>query len=195
MSSKNNSKTKSVVLNTKPKKVIVDSDTDESIDEINNKLNKIRIADSDTDESIDEINNKFKKIRITNDSDTEESLKKSLTKESTLKNNDIRNICFEDINEKYSYGKFGGFNVILMKENGYINATKLCQDAMTETGSKKSFREWKRLKDYTYYTSAVSKLEGIPPNLLIIEITNNANLTRGTYVHPKLIPHIASWAI
>jgi len=41
----------------------------------------------------------------------------------------IQNIIFEDINDVYAYGKYGDFNVIIMKDNGYINATKLCKDA------------------------------------------------------------------
>jgi KilA-N domain. len=29
-----------------------------------------------------------------------------------------------------------------MKENGYVNATKICSDANNETGSKKPIKNW-----------------------------------------------------
>ena len=47
---------------------------------------------------------------------------------------DIRNIIFEEINNKYSYGKYGTFDVIIMNKNGYINATRLCEGALNRKG-------------------------------------------------------------
>nr|AEX63340.1 putative KilA-N domain-containing protein [Moumouvirus Monve] len=41
------------------------------------------------------------------------------------KKHDIRNISYKEINDEYSWGRYGTFKVIIMKENGYINATKL----------------------------------------------------------------------
>jgi len=41
----------------------------------------------------------------------------------------MNDIIYEDLgdkNKKYAYGMYGDFKVIMMKENGYINATKLC---------------------------------------------------------------------
>jgi hypothetical protein len=38
----------------------------------------------------------------------------------------MQDIVFEKINEKYGYGYYGEFKVIIMLKNGYINATKLC---------------------------------------------------------------------
>ena len=58
------------------------------------------------------------------------------------------NICesFEDINDNYTYGKFGPFNVVMMKINGFINATKLCKDA----GER--FRDWTDNKNSKKFT-------------------------------------------
>lgn len=98
--------------------------------------------------------------------------------------------------ETYSYGQYGEFNVI-MKENGYINATKLCQDAQNKTGSKKEFRHWKNNSYAKRIIAAIASDVNFLPSELFIEVnTGNKNLTivRGTYVHPDLIPHIASWA-
>lgn len=42
---------------------------------------------------------------------------------------DIQNIIFEDINDKFAWGDYGGFRVIIMKKNGFINASQLAKDA------------------------------------------------------------------
>ncbi len=38
----------------------------------------------------------------------------------------LSDIVFEKINDKFGYGQYIDFKVIIMLENGYINATKLC---------------------------------------------------------------------
>ena len=40
----------------------------------------------------------------------------------------LNEIIFDHINDKYAYGKYSDFKVIIMKENRYINATKLCKE-------------------------------------------------------------------
>jgi hypothetical protein len=83
-----------------------------------------------------------------------------------------------------------------MKKNGYINATKLCNDAMKETGSKKPFRNWYHNKDSKKIIDVIVASAEISADALFIEITGGKSefiITRRTYVHSKLIPHIASW--
>ena len=43
--------------------------------------------------------------------------------------NDIRDVMFEHIDKEYAHGKLGEFEVIMMKKNGYVNASKLCNSA------------------------------------------------------------------
>jgi len=76
-------------------------------------------SDSNIDESDD--NKSDDSEEYDNDSDIDE-----------YDSDDIRNIIFKDIDDKYAYGKLGNFKVMLMKKNGYINATKLCKDAKKE---------------------------------------------------------------
>jgi len=52
----------------------------------------------------------------------------------------LSKIAFEQIHGNYWYGSYGEFKVVMMKDCGYINGTKLCKD-----GGKK-FKEWKRNK-------------------------------------------------
>ena len=39
----------------------------------------------------------------------------------------LNQIIFEHIDDKYAYGKYGDFKVIMMTKNRFINATKLCK--------------------------------------------------------------------
>src|SRR5277367_6720809 len=49
-------------------------------------------------------------------------------------------ICFEHIKDDYWYGAYGEFRVVMMKTNGWVNATKMCKDG------GKQFRDWTRLQ-------------------------------------------------
>jgi hypothetical protein len=51
----------------------------------------------------------------------------SLTHTDSFEYDNLRDIIYENINEHYGRGKYAGLEVIIMKKNGYVNATKLCQ--------------------------------------------------------------------
>src|SRR5277367_2454343 len=42
--------------------------------------------------------------------------------------NSISDICYEQIQDNYWYGSYGEFKMVMMKDCGYVNATKLCKD-------------------------------------------------------------------
>lgn len=104
-------------------------------------------------------------------------------------------LIYESITSEYSYGKYDDFNVIIMSKNGYVNATKLC------TTYNKEFKAWyknssskeliKHVNDYIQSSSG----RILPDESSSIKIIKGGNIDilRGTYVHPLLIPHIASW--
>ena len=107
------------------------------------------------------------------------------------KTNNINNIIFKDINEDYSFGKYGDFNVIIMKKNGYINATNLIHLA----SKNKKLNDWIRGKTACELINAISSSTNFSVDELLITITGGKIMEiRGTYTHPDLIPHIASWA-
>ena len=101
-------------------------------------------------------------------------------------------ISFKNINNDYHWGKYGDFKVIIMKENGYINATKLIAGDCTNNGNKK-FNDWSRGKNNKKLMNEISSFVGIPVNLLYNTISTGPNNLRGTYVHPLLMTHIAYW--
>ena len=111
----------------------------------------------------------------------------------SLKNN-IMQISFKNINDKYCWGQYGDFKVIIMKENGYINATKLCSEALTRNGKKKEFKYWSKLSDTNEKLNKISEYINITTDKLTIIIKGGQKpVITGTYVHPILITHIAYW--
>jgi hypothetical protein len=109
----------------------------------------------------------------------------------TKKEQDIRNIIFKDINEDYAWGKYGDIKVIIMKDNGYINITHMVHQA----NPNKRMHDWSRGKNSVELLNEVSTDAEISSDDLLIQISGGKiTIIRGTYAHPDLVPHIASWA-
>ena len=103
------------------------------------------------------------------------------------------NISFIDINDEYCWSNYGDFKVILMKSNGYINATRLCKDVMELTDSKKPFRNWQSNAGVNELLGEIAKIINVTVDELIITKITGSNELRGSYVHPALITHVAYW--
>ena len=101
----------------------------------------------------------------------------------------IQELICESIDDKFAYAKYGEFKVIMMRDNGYINVSNLCKEG------GKEFKQWMSLEYSNAFLDSFSTDLGIPSSNLLIHINgSNTNvLTRGTYAHPDLVPHIASW--
>jgi hypothetical protein len=84
-------------------------------------------------------------------------------------------------------GTYFDFKVLIMSRNGYINATKLCQD-----GGKR-FDNWMQNLSSKELVDDLDRFPGIPGDPSTIVIGSGPNEYRGTYVHLELIPHIACW--
>ena len=106
--------------------------------------------------------------------------------------NDIRDVMFEHIDDEFAHAKLGEFQVIMMKKNGYVNATKVCDKY------KKRFRRWLVNKVSKEIISEVTNInnKNKPAGKkagLIIKVIGGSIATRGTYVHSDLINHIVYW--
>lgn len=101
--------------------------------------------------------------------------------------NDMRRIVFEDINRDFGWGKYGEFKVMIHKATGRINATKLCA-----LGNRRmcKWNELKSSRDLIDTFRQAYPNRGEPIQIISTEVDNE---TRGTYVDPLLVPHIASW--
>lgn len=107
-----------------------------------------------------------------------------MSKNQTL--SESENIKIKKINDEYSYVKYGSYKLLVMNQNQYINATKMCREW------DKEFRHWKEnnmskelIKELALSIKTKEK------NLILIP--NVDNKIRGSYVHPLLITHIACW--
>ena len=105
---------------------------------------------------------------------------------------------FEEIDSEFVRCKYGELEVIIMKKNGYINATKMCDYICEKTGSMKPFRNWIQNQYAKELVDASSISLGICKKDLFIkkqggDVRNSKVNTFGTYVHPMLITHIVYW--
>ena len=100
-------------------------------------------------------------------------------------------IATEDINEEYSRGIMGTFRVIIRKKDGYVNISKLIQDA------KREYKTWRRSKKTEEYIREVAKFTNLDPSDLLQLVSAGRSeigcLVSGTYGHPDLVIHAAQW--
>nr|WBF70275.1 putative KilA-N domain-containing protein [Megavirus caiporensis] len=171
-----------------------DSDTQSEVDsDIDSEVDSD--IDSEVDSDIDsEVDSEIESYNESSDRDINKKISKQIVKNDD--DTDIKNIIFEKINDEYYWGKYGDFEVI-MDSDGYINVTKLCSEAKTKKGGKKEFRQWKKTSEAKELMDEIAGIgRFIPAELLKTVTTGSKKQTeiRGTYAHPDLVPHIASWA-
>src|SRR3977135_3532532 len=135
----------------------------------------------------------------------------------------IGDICYEQIKGNYWYANYHGFKVVMDKSNGYINATKLCVDGGKSFYNWLALKRSKETMNYylkklnqpqsgeVFYPKHIQMhMKPASPGIQG-DASGNANSTnntilpsititggedaaiRGTYIHPKLIHHIAMW--
>ncbi|KAG2172413.1 hypothetical protein INT43_004955 [Umbelopsis isabellina] len=96
-------------------------------------------------------------------------------------------ITFQSVDNEYEWGTYFDLKVLIMSRNGYINATKMCQD------HNKRLDHWLHnswSKDYINSFGGVPGKSGTP---CIVVINSGSNDNRGTYVHLDIITYIAAW--
>ena len=103
-------------------------------------------------------------------------------------NNNNQFVAFQDVNEEYAWVNYGQFKLLMMKRNGYVNVTKMCDEG------GKSFRFWRQNKRSTELIKLIdlNGYDGIPSDPLVTIMTGENDL-RGTYAHPDLVLDIACW--
>ena len=92
--------------------------------------------------------------------------------------------------EKFVNGSYNGISILIREKDGYVNATKLCNQF------RKEFRHIKRNQSWhEFYNEFVKEYVGRDKNPdLIYELKKGfSNDYSGIYVHPKLINTISFW--
>ena len=109
---------------------------------------------------------------------------------------DNEKVCYQQIWQSYWYAKYGEFTVVIHKAVGYVNVTQLCKTY------KKHFYHWSANKNVKALIAGLAEkltLNGCPVTTeqMLIVIKGGTGqykaVVSGTYVHPILLPHIASW--
>jgi len=107
----------------------------------------------------------------------------------------LSDIAFAQIKDNYYWGQYSDFKVIVDISTGYINATYLCKLGKLDHGKSRKFNHWTSNENSQIIIDELISLTGYPVDDLLRIITGGQVLEiRGTYAHPDLIPHIASWA-
>ena len=119
-------------------------------------------------------------------------------------------VCFEQIKGNFWYGVYGEFRVVIMRDNGWVNATKMCKSG------GKEFKHWIENAGSKHLVKILENLHteearspsstcgsgeaGIPTtgNLVMKRVltqkkTDEDKLIEGVYVHSDLVPSIAGW--
>ena len=124
----------------------------------------------------------------------------------------IKELVFEQIEGNFWYAAYGPFRVVMMKDTGYINATKMC------SSGGKNYCDWSLLNsshelinalaidlalENTHGASASTlrdgnqQICGLPsPLCKFIQTRNSTDMERiisGIYIHPDLVPSVAGW--
>ena len=110
-------------------------------------------------------------------------------------NNNNQFVAFQDVNEEYAWVNYGQFKLLMMKRNGYVNVTKMCDEG------GKSFFNWKKNSRSKELIKCIINdvsdllIRRSENELLIIVSTGNQHeaYLRGTYAHPDLVLDIACW--
>ena len=83
--------------------------------------------------------------------------------------------------------EINGFVIHQRAKDGYVNATAMCKAAGKRLGN------WSQNADTEKVIEAISRSAGIPADLLMDTIVTGRNEQRGTWVHPKVALHLATW--
>ena len=90
------------------------------------------------------------------------------------------------INDDYCWIDYFTLKVIIMKKNGYYNATRLYKD------NNKRFSNWTDLVSSKQLINILSKEENIPKEEILIKVMKGPYECRGTYIHPDLMYSIVA---
>src|SRR5277367_3871765 len=89
-------------------------------------------------------------------------------------------ICFEHIKDDFWYGAYGEFRVVMMKTNGWVNASKMCKDG------GKLFKNWTRLEGAKELIAEYDRLKTLE-NTIDIK-TEDGNTCGDGKAHIRALP-------
>lgn len=76
---------------------------------------------------------------------------------------------------------------LLVLENGYFNASKICR------AHNKDFSDWAITGAAKIAIDEAARHSNLSADQIVMQITKTSNNLKGTYLHPVLLIHIATW--
>src|SRR5277367_6321560 len=124
----------------------------------------------------------------------------------------LSGICFKQIKDNFWLGQYEDFQVIMMEDCSYVNASKLCKDGgkrfdhwLENAASKRLIKALEEQLgheafDFTPVEASLTEEDaasglsgGVCKYIQTANITQEDKLISGTYIHALLIPHVACW--
>lgn len=160
----------------------------EVCNEINYTINDIK------EQSISEIN----------------SVKDLVSANKNFINDKYKSLSFSPINNAYSWGKFGEFNVVICLENGYINGSVLIEEGIKfENNLRKNLKKKllnknsKVITDWFENTETIVLFDTVTSKFKINESElffkiegkqkRGEEMLQGYFIHPILVNILAEW--
>ena len=92
--------------------------------------------------------------------------------------------------EKFYEDHYNGVHIIIREKDGYVNATKMCDDNGKRFRNYIAIDEWKEIE--TFYSSSDPRWNSSGVPLYELRRGYAAKVT-GYYIHPKLVHFVAHW--
>lgn len=116
----------------------------------------------------------------------------------------IRSVLFKPLSDRVILAVYLGEEVLILRENGYVNGPMIASLGRTKGGNPKQFKNWldspqarelmyevtSSLPDGKHYPDGTHD----PPPPLTVVRTDLPMGQRGTYIHPDLVPCLGAWA-
>jgi hypothetical protein len=109
---------------------------------------------------------------------------------------EVMNISIIESNgERFIRKTYNGISILVREKSGYVNASKVCMDNGKKLNDFMRGQKWGKL--LSKYTEKLycGKSRSIDFSLVNEELKEGyCPIVYGTYVHPRLIHHVAHWA-
>jgi hypothetical protein len=95
------------------------------------------------------------------------------------------------INKDFEGAEYNGISIIRHIKTGFVNATKICIDNNRRFKNLTDTDRWHKI--IGLYNEEIAFGEKTPDSKLWF-VASVSNDLRGSYIHPKLVHHVAEWA-
>ena len=93
-------------------------------------------------------------------------------------------------NEKFVQATYNGISIYVRSKDGFINATRLCNDGNRDYRTFKKGKRWNEIINYYMKCEFIKEEQNCAP---YYELRKGYNKMQGQYIKPDLIHFVAEW--